>query len=229
MKNKGLEPNIDLLKKIYRFFYEAIEHIDVECQKKCSSCCTCNVTMTSLEAGFLINSLTPQEKKKLNTRLEQHSPKKRYIPKMTTNMFARLCRQGNEIPDEENDPAWGQCPMLVDKLCSIYDARPFGCRALLSQVHCRGKGYAQIPPFVLTINTLFLQTIEHLDQKGFTGNLSDMLALFLSDSAFAGFTDRFRIADDARFILNEKISILMVPPEHLEKVRPLLEKLSCLL
>src|SRR3569833_1653288 len=33
----------------------------------------------------------------------------------------------------ENQPhGWAACPMLVDKSCSVYEARPFGCRSFVS-------------------------------------------------------------------------------------------------
>ena len=228
MKNQWGAPETDQLKQMYALYDKAVEHIDVVCRKKCSSCCTCNVTLTSLEADLLIAGLAPQEKKDLKTRIKRHFPPKRFIPKMTTNMFARMCMENKDIPEEENDPSWGQCPMLVDDMCGIYDARPFGCRALLSQVHCAESGYARVPPIVLTINNLFLQYIEHLDQNGFSANLSDMLTLFLSDNSLDDFSDPSLIANDNRFLFNEKIAVLMIPPEHREKVGPLMEKFTAL-
>ncbi|MCK5348263.1 MAG: hypothetical protein KAJ25_02685, partial [Desulfobacula sp.] len=91
MKNQWGAPETDQLKQMYALYDKAVEHIDVVCRKKCSSCCTCNVTLTSLEADLLIAGLAPQEKKDLKTRIKRHFPQKRFIPKMTTNMFARMC------------------------------------------------------------------------------------------------------------------------------------------
>lgn len=226
MKIQTVEPNIDQLKDIYRLYDEAVEHINSVCQKKCASCCTCNVTLTSLETEFIIASLSRQEKINVENRMTSYFPEKRYIPKMTTNMFARLCAQGKEIPEEENNPSWGKCPLLVNDMCSIYDVRPFGCRALMSQVQCSQKGYAQIPPFVLTLNNIILQYIEQLDEKGFLGNLSDMLTLLLSGTPIKKKSDRQNKPHNNKFLLNEKIFVLMVPPEHQEKAGPLLENLS---
>jgi hypothetical protein len=202
MKNQWPVPPVQVLNDIYAIYDEAMEHIEGVCQKKCSSCCTCNVTLTSLETGFLFAAISLPEKKALQVRITDHFPRKRYLPKMTTNQFARLCREGKDIPEEENDPSWGKCPLLVDDLCSIYDARPFGCRALMSQVSCRQKGYAQVPPIVLTLNNLFLQYIEHMDRDGFFGNLADMLTLFLSDTPINGLSDHCRQTRDSRFLFN---------------------------
>ncbi len=228
MKNQRVNPGIERLKKIYSLYDEAIDHMEGVCQKECSSCCTCNVTLTSLEADFLIDALTRQEKKALQDRINHYFPEKRYIPKITTNRFARLCMEDKEIPEEENDPSWGKCPLLENDLCSVYEVRPFGCRALMSQVYCSEKGYAQVPPIVLTLNNLFLQAIEHVDENGFSGNLSDLLTLVLSDNEFVNFSDPSGIPYDGRFVSNEKIPVLMIPPEHRERVRPILEKLSVL-
>ncbi len=202
MENQRIKSNIERLKKIYSFYDETIELFDVVCQKRCSSCCTCNVTMTKLEAELLIGSLTQKEKKELQTMVKQNSSQKRYTPKMTTNGFARMCMEGKDTPEEENDPAWGQCPLLVDDMCSSYDFRPFGCRALISQVKCREKGYAQIPPIALTINNLFLQYIEHVDENGFFGNLSDMLPLTLSDRTEKKISYHSDSLKDGKFIIN---------------------------
>ena len=183
--------------------------------------------MTKLEADLLVGSLTQKEKNELQAMVQQNAPGKRYIPKMTTNGFARMCMEGKDTLEEENDPAWGKCPLIVDHMCRIYNSRPFGCRALMSQVQCREKGYAQIPPFALTINNLFLQYIEHVDETGFFGNLSDILPLIVSDKRQRDLLDHSGFIKDG-IVLNEKVSIWMVPPEHREKVRSILAKLSCL-
>ncbi len=219
-----------LLKKIYELYDESIAGIgiDIACRKRCSSCCTCNVTMTSLEAEFMISSLTIQEKNNLKILIDKGFPEKRYIPKMSSNSFARMCMQGKDIPVEENDPNWGKCPILMDDMCTFYDVRPFGCRALMSEVQCRKNGYAQIPPMVLTINNLFLQFIEHVDQNGFFGNLSDIMTLFLTNEPTENIRNHIEIIDDGNILSNEKITALMVPQEHREKIRPTLDKLSSL-
>ncbi len=221
MKNQAYEPKKDLLGKIYTLYDETIKTSDFVCKEKCSSCCTCNVTMTSLEANYLFHSLNSREQAGLSLKIKNNFPQKRYIPKMTTNMFAKMCMEGKELPEEENDPLWGKCSLLDDDSCSVYKARPFGCRALLSRMHCKEKGYASLPPLVLTINNLFLQYIEHIDENGLFGNLSDIMTWFVSSQSIQeGKKD---------FLYNHKMPVLMVPPEHQEKVKPLLEKFNFLL
>lgn len=221
MKNQWVESNMDRITKIYNLYHEAVKEVDVACKQKCSACCTCNVTMTRLEADFVMHSLSVHEKKQLFSRIEQHFPQKRYLPKMTANMFADFCVNGKPMPEEENDPSWGTCPLLVDDMCSIYDVRPLGCRVLLSQKDCRKNGYALMPPLVLTVSNLFLQYIEHADQTGFFGNLSDMLSFYPLDEPMDDSTG----VDKDRFLLNQKISVLMIPVEHRERLYPLLKKL----
>ena len=230
MDVRSYKPDMDILKKIYSLYHETMDWVDPVCKKKCASCCTCNVTLTSLEAGFVMNSLGIDEKKDLQIRIRQRFPVKRYIPEMTTNGFARMCMENIDIPEEENDPSWGACPLLEDDLCTVYEARPFGCRSLLSEVHCGQDGYARIPPLGLTLNTLFLQAIEHLDEKGFSGNLSDMLLFFLSEKGVDDMTDRSNDITGKRvFMRNEKIPVLMVPPEHQKTFKTLIRELLGLL
>lgn len=229
MKKKETGSKLDVLKKVYALYDTAVGHFQAECHPKCSSCCTCNVTVTRLETAFLIDCLTDTERKALGNRLAHYFPEQRYIPKMTTNCFARLCAQGKTIPEEDNDPSWGRCPILEDDMCGLYHTRPFGCRALMSQVSCEKNGYAQVPPIVLSINNLFVQYIEHLDAKGFSGNLSDMLTVFLPVGRAGPCPGSPGNTNDARFVFNEKITVLMVPPEHRQKLGPLLGQLSGLM
>jgi Fe-S-cluster containining protein len=232
MNLHGEQPALERLKKTYDLYHEALSGLDAEpvCREKCSSCCTCNVTLTRLEAGLLMDSLGVEKKKDLGDRIRHKFPEKRYIPRMTTNGFARMCMEERQIPEEENDPAFGACPLLEDDLCMVYEARPFGCRALLSETHCGREGFARVPPLVLTLNTLFLQAIEHLDQSGFSGNLSDMLMFFLSGKPFGDKACSINEpGGEGLFVRNEKIPAFMVPPKHQRRLKDLMEELKGLL
>ncbi len=229
MKNEVDGKKKEQLKQIYALFDETMRHFDVVCKEKCAACCTCNVTLTLLEARYLIDSLRRHGKDLIVKKLASNFSKKRFIPKMTTNMFARFCMEGRALPDEENDPSWGVCPLLVEDSCSIYDVRPFGCRALLSTVSCEKLGYARVSPLVLTIQNLFMQAIEHLDSNGSSGNLSDMLAFVLSDMGIKEALDLNLKLGESQLQQNEKISVLMVPPEHKGKVKEVVVKLSALI
>jgi len=135
-----------------------------------------------------------------------------------------------DLPEEENDPAWGKCPLLENDRCTVYDVRPFGCRAMVSKTDCRKTGSAQMPPWVLTVNNVFLQAIEHLDQDGYSGNLSDMLLLALSGSeASHRSMQNHGLENKEMFVKNEPIPCLMIPPEHRERMTPIVRDLSYLI
>lgn len=234
-------PQLEQLKKIYRLHEKTMARIPMACAKGCADCCTCNVVVTSLETSFIVQSLDSKALADVHQRLTEKFPLQRYIPKMTLNQFAMACMSGRETPDEENKPDWGRCPFVEADICTIYRVRPFGCRSMISQIHCRDTGYAQVPPLALTINHIFLQYIEHLDLEGFSGNLSDMLSLFLANS-FQQMTlpkgldtvhgNPFFVGGEPLspqgFIQNSKIHGLMVPPEHRDAVAPLLKQIAAL-
>jgi hypothetical protein len=134
---------------------------------------------------------------------------------MTLNRFADMCAKGQEIPEEAAKPATAPCPFLQEDICRIYDLRPFGCRAMVSRSDCGKTGEAHMPDFVLTVNNVFLQYIEALDASGVQGNLMDVLLSAASPQA-----------PGSRVIRNHPISVLMVPPEHRNRIRPLLDALS---
>lgn len=75
---------------------------------------------------------------------------------------------------------------------------------MISTQKCSQNGYAEIDDLTLTFNTVFLQFIEHIDQKGFSGNMIDVL---IHLSANAG-----RIPEGCRVTPNRPIPALMVPP-----------------
>lgn len=216
------------LKAIYDLFDQAVDTKDMACKKGCAACCTCNVTLTSLEGQYILQHLESREQENLQNRIKNNFPKKRYLPAITFNTFARLCVEGKEIPEEENDPNWGACPLLVDNVCTIYDVRPFACRALLSSINCKDKGHAQVSEFLLTLNNLFLQYIEQLDLDGYFGNLSDMITHLMSEQSYSG-SKQHICTNNNPFVFNEPVKVLMVPPEHREEARPMIEKLSRIL
>lgn len=224
-------PKIESLARVYEYYDRIVKHQAMVCQKGCASCCTCNVTMTSLEAAYVSHLLNAEEKTALKENIKNNFPEKRYIPLITTNHFVRLCMEGKNVAEAENDPAWGRCPALQSNACSIYTARPFGCRVLMSTVSCELNGYAQVSPEIIATNTVFMQTIEHLDQNGISGNFSDILPLYLNEVLPA---ECHRPADmqsiqgekGLLFSANEKIAVLMIEPEHRKKLAPVVQTLS---
>ncbi|RJP93663.1 MAG: hypothetical protein C4518_05620 [Desulfobacteraceae bacterium] len=208
------DPRIHALDQLYAVYDRLTDAREVACKKFCAVCCTCNVTLTSLEAHRIIAALDDNAKQTIREKLKNQLERPRFIPKLTINQLADICVKGEDPPDEDMDPAWGACPLLDDNACTIYDDRPFGCRCMTSVQKCSDTGAADIDEFTLTINHVFLQTIEHIDINGYFGNLSDMLA-----EVWTGINAG---SNPLHLIRNAPLSALLVPPEHREKIQPIL-------
>ena len=218
--------SIEILDKMYKRFDVAMAGFSPACKKKCADCCTCNVTATSLEAAYFFSRLDDIQKQAVLERLEKMPGDHRYRPGQTTNGFARACMTGAPMDEEDNDPAWGVCPLLEDGLCSVYRARPFGCRSMMSRTVCKKGGHAQMPELALTINTVFLQYIEHLDRDGVSGNFFDLV---YGGPCFDLTLEKVQDSDKTKlFIRNQRIPALMVPPEHRDRVASIVKDLGAL-
>ena len=219
-----IEQKLTALNRIYAVYDEFVARLELACHKACSRCCTRNVTMTTLEGYRIISSLAGVDKQHLIQLLEREKGLPRFQPTITINTIAEYCANNKAVPEEEAGDE-GLCPMLNDTLCSLYNMRPFGCRCFVSNSICENSGFADIDEVVLTVNNVFLQTIEHIDCHGCSGNLIDVL-LWLSIRENAGrYRDGKINCEKAALITNRPMTVLMIPPEHLEKVRPILEQL----
>ena len=147
-----------------------------------------------------------------------------FKPKITTNQLAKLCAQGIEPPEEEGSEA-RPCPFLNDGLCPIYAVRPFGCRCLLSRHDCGKEGSADMDDYVLSVNTVFLQIMEHMDTYGCTGNLLDVLLVMASEENRQAYEDNSLKCPAAGLVPNQALNVLMIPPEHRTKMEPILNSL----
>jgi Fe-S-cluster containining protein len=220
---------ITLLDQFYRLFEDYAGTQTLACKRQCATCCTCNMTLTTLEGYKIISFMDARIKATLVQHLQGAVDQRRFRPQMTINQMARRCMTGQEIPEEDIDPAWGVCPLLYEKECPIYAARPFGCRCMMSKTSCAETGCADVDAFTLTVADLFHQFIEHLDQGGLTGNLIDVM-LFLDDdkNALAYQSNKIGLHGEG-LIPNIPIPVLMIPPEHRERVEPLLDAIRKLL
>jgi hypothetical protein len=221
-----IEQKLDLLNRIYGIYDAFARGLDVACRKYCAHCCTSNVSLTTLEGYRLVHSRETDHLEHLQQCLEPAFEKRVFRPLLTTNQIAELCRQGREIPEEASGDPAEICPLLEENACPVYSLRPFGCRCLVSRVPCRESGTAEMPDFVLTVNTVFLQMIEHLDATGCTGNLADVLLCLLSaDNRQAYREDRLSCSATG-LIGNHPLTVLMVPPEHRNRLQPILGALA---
>jgi Fe-S-cluster containining protein len=209
MKNRH-----DRLLKIYGLYDSFCSEMQLFCRKGCSLCCTTNVTLTSLEAELILAYLQEHARSLPESLLAAATGDTRFRPTITINHLAELCASGADFPDEAADPYAGACPLLEGGLCAIYAVRPFGCRAMQSLCDCRREGVADMPDWVLSANTLFLQYIEAADADGITGNLIDVLMMGAE-----------RLPARNKMPANRAIAVLMLPPEHRARLQGLVQSL----
>ncbi len=218
-----------LLEGLYAIHERFTASLDsLACGLHCDDCCTRSVTMTTLEGIHLLEGLAPDERQRLLNALRRQIRQPRYQPALTTNMLARYCIEGRQ-PPEENQPAETlPCPLLDAQACPVYSRRPFGCRCFVSRRRCGEQGYADVDEWVLTANTLLLQTIEQLDCPGCFGNFSDVLLAVDEWGLSAGEEPPPPECEAAGLLTNQPTTALMIPPEHMERVQPLLKAIRAL-
>ena len=225
MMNPSIYP-LDVLQQLYKIHDDFTGHLDLACAKGCAACCTRNVTLTSLEAALLIRRLNSDMPDRWQPMLSAAAELPRFQPKVTINQLADLCINDEPIPEEEMDPQAGPCPLLKDDICTVYDVRPFGCRAMVSATVCSMDNPAEMPEFALTANNVFLQYLEAADSHGVSGNLIDVLLHLDKNEDDAMDIRRFVQYKSRRVLANRSMSVLMIPPEHREPITPWLERIQ---
>lgn len=209
--NEGVKCAV--LREMYRIHGDYMSSLNLSCRNRCADCCTRNVTLTTLEGSNIIHSLDEKQLSEVRTRLVAIAGTEGFRPSITVNGMADRCAAGGELPDEKLDAGLGSCPLLVEDQCSIYDVRPFECRAFVSQRVCRESGQAEMSALTINVNNLFRQYIEHIDADGQSGNLTDVL--------------KYQLAlETVELIPNRPISVLMIDPEHKGKLDEMMERLN---
>lgn len=170
----------EMLEALYRAYDSWTKQFQFSCRSRCAACCTQSVTMTTLEGERIIDYV--RQNGQLNAmvaRLQAGRPLIR--PAQTTNQFAASCLAREEPAEEGTEWDFTSCIFLEDKLCTIYPVRPFGCRSFSSTLDCSVHGTAEVPPVLITVNTVVLQIIEHLNSRGGCwGNMIDVLRYMLT-------------------------------------------------
>lgn len=200
---------------LYEQFEQWLGQWNFSCQKGCSSCCSQNVTMTSLEGDYIYRFIRKQN------REERFWDTLRSVdivadPGQTPNKFAESCFNNDEITDPPQ-PLTKACPFLVNMTCSIYEVRPFNCRCFVSEKKCSPNTPAAAPAFLFTCSTVIMQLIEHLDQKGRWGNMLDILRSLIPE--FQGRDLRSRIRSC------RPLPGLLIPPEDSDRIQPFLKSI----
>ena len=219
-----LNNKLAALDQMYQIYDNFASGLELACRKHCAHCCTTSVTLTTVEGYKIIKKLESEGNGQWIEKIETAVTQPHFRLKITTNQLANMCAEGIEPPAEENT-GWDRCPFLTDDLCPHYAARPFGCRCLVSRQNCGKEGVADIDDFVLSVNTVFLQAIEHLDMGGCTGNLLDVLGVMAIKENRQGYADGKLKCPSAGLIANQPLKILMIPPEHRTKMEPILNLL----
>lgn len=215
--------SLDTLYQIYALYDDFSNGLPMACKRGCSMCCTQNVTMTTLEGRAIIEYLSLNDQEALLSLARGTPHSEWYRPTITTNDFALFCLKGKEPPEEQNDYSGVACRFLSNNECVIYDARPFGCRCFFSTQACETEPCAVVDPFLLTVNTVFLQFIEHIDTGGFFGNLNDVVALLASGHRNNLTNSSVHLSTLPR---NRTIPGLLITPEHQERMGPILRDLK---
>jgi len=207
------------LETLYGVYEEVTAELEIACAKGCADCCTRNVVLTTLEGYGLAEHLAAYHQDIFAT-LRADIGSSRFIPKMTTNGLAKICMQGLEPPEESSAPENTRCSILSKSACAAYPFRPFGCRCMVSQSRCTDTGYAEMDDFTVSVNTVFLQFIEHIDTTGCSGNLADVLLFFETETNRRRYRQGDHLCSAQGLISNSPIPVLMIPPKHRKRLEP---------
>jgi Fe-S-cluster containining protein len=214
-----------ILDQIYGIYDTFSAGLTVACVRGCAACCTQNVTMTTLEGYRIIEDLSTGQVD-LFLLLGRSAQQERFQPSVTTNALAALCMEGKDPPEENHDRPMASCPFLSNKECLIYLHRPFGCRCFFSTQKCDAIASAVVDPFLVTVNTLFLQIIEHIDAGGLGGNMTDVLLFLESEKHRKQYEGAASLNYPQELSMNRSIPGLLVPPEHISRIQPILQKIN---
>ncbi len=220
-----ISSKLKILDQIYAVYDEFTGSLDLACQQYCDLCCTSGVMLTTLEGYKIMDGLNPESASEVIWKIRSALEIERFRPQLTTNRLAKLCADGIDAPQDNVGPHLSACAILSEHLCPIYGLRPFGCRCLVSRHNCGDTGYAEIDDFVLSVNTVFLQTIEHVDAGGCSGNLVDILWTLADGKKREDYHNLALHCSANRLIPNQQLEVMMIPPEHREKMEPILKKL----
>ncbi len=221
-----MDARLKTLDIIYQVHADQMAEKSLACAKGCATCCTRNVTLTTLEGRRLYDWIAA-EAPHLMELLKKDADNPRQIPTYTINGLTDMCMAGQDVPEEPSDPGWGACPLLSEEgLCQVYEARPFACRSMVSQSRCEAEGFAEMDDLTLTINNALMQYVEHTDDNGLTGNLTDMLLLLEDEANRKAHEMNTLTAPDDRFVANRPAQVLMVPPPHREAVGQMMQTIQ---
>ncbi|MBT8366491.1 MAG: hypothetical protein KJP23_17485, partial [Deltaproteobacteria bacterium] len=80
--------------------------------------------------------------------------------------------------------------------------------------------------FTLSVNTVMLQTLEHLDADGCSGNLLDVLKVMSRKDNRQAYQQGKLNCASSGLIANQPLKVLMIPPQHRTRMEPILQSLQ---
>ena len=221
----NLDTKLKLLDQMVDIYDRFVGDFDLACEKYCAHCCTANVTMTTLEGYRILSHLEKNDEMDCLETIARLAHPERFVPGVSINRMADICARDGDPPDEHLNPDAGPCPVLVDDACSLYPVRPFGCRCMVSARNCGQTGFADMDPFILTVNDVFLQHLEHIDAQGYTGNFADVMQFLEAGDNRKDYIAGRLGTPPAGLVANQPVFVLMIPPEHRERIQPLLTQI----
>ncbi|MBW2108443.1 MAG: hypothetical protein JRI36_07260 [Deltaproteobacteria bacterium] len=213
---------MEALDRIYACYDALAKDFTTACTRGCSLCCTQDVTLTSLEGRYLLRHILKNGREDLLLSFHDNPALETAGRVVTTNEFAQLCFSGKDLSEDGIPSARQPCKLLSHGQCAVYEARPFGCRCFFSTRPCEKEACAVVDPFLLTLNTVFLQFIEHIDRGGFFGKLEHVVVALerrIPYTAAGGGTWPPALPT------NCSIPGLLIPPEHRSRMEPIVSNL----
>jgi hypothetical protein len=220
-----IDRKLKALHQVFALYEQVAGSWETACHPGCTRCCTDRVTVTTLEAHALLETLPAPEMERLLQLAAQASGNPTRPAIVTVNALAELCAEGGEPPEPGAADA-GTCPLLAEDLCPIYPLRPFNCRCFVSRVACATQGYAEVDEATVAVNTLFLQAIEHIDAGGCSGYLPDVMRVLADPPHRRAYREGSLACADCGLTPNRPMRILMVAPELRSRIEPLIARLS---
>ena len=206
-----------LLSRVYEAFDEEVgDRFKLACSRRCSLCCTHDVTLTTIEARPVMDRLRQMGREDILAGLND-MVSTRFQPTYTINDFAQACFNRQDLPEEGPGPDPRPCPLLENDLCLVYDVRPLSCRGMASTIVCRPDQEAEAPSELVSLVTVCLQIIEHLDTGGYYGNLTDVLR-GLAEAPAEGLSG-------AGLLETRTLPAFLIHPDDADVVRPFLGRL----
>ncbi len=220
-----LNSKLTILERLDNIYDEFVSGVDLACEKYCAHCCTANVSMTTLEGIRIYSHLEKTGQLHYLETISSNAHPDRFMPQVSINRMADICAKDGDPPEEHLNPEAGPCSVLEDNACPLYAVRPYGCRCMISAQNCGVTGFADMDPFILTVNDVFLQHLEHIDAQGYTGNFVDVMQFLASEENRSDYVNGTLGPPKAGLVANQPVFVLMIPPEHRERIQPLLKQI----